>query len=346
MKKTLITLAITAVTATSVSAATVYEQDGTKVEVGGSVRLVLGKFGDNQRGDLRNDDSRLEVKASHNLGNGLSALGGLEIRFGQGVESTSDSIGNPTVDKLYAGFTYEPIGTLTFGKQTTNGDDVQLGDYAYTFGGNNNLPEDAGKSVKFRSAEWHGFSFGADYLFGNAKKKTQLAAQSDYKYGYGVAVFYNRELMQDLVFNLNAGYSVDTQDNGYTYRPTATSNKRSMWRVATEVSYGPAALAAEYGQTRLEFLDTFNSKSKHILVGAKYQVMEPSKVYLQWQRNQDIDASNNKITEQVYLAGVDYQFHKNVVTYVEYANVRSRDNMYPVTKERDNKYGVGLRVFF
>lgn len=345
MKKTLIALVITTIAATSVNAATVYEQDGTKVEVGGSVRLVLGKFGDKQRGDLRNDDSRLEVKVSHHLENGLSALGGLEIRFDEDADS-SQSFGNPSTNKLYAGFSYDPIGTLTFGKQTTNADDVQLGDYSYTFGGNNNLPEDAKKSIKFRSTEWHGFSFGADYLFGEAEKKKQLSAFTDYKYGYGVAVFYNRELMQDLVFNLNAGYSVETQDNASAHRPTGTSMKTTSWRVATEVAYGPAALAAEYGQTHLKVLDTFNSKSKHILVGAKYQVMEPSKVYLQWQRNQDISASNNKMTENVYLAGVDYQFHKNVLTYIEYANVRRQDNAYPINKERDNKYGVGLRVFF
>ncbi|WP_436799176.1 hypothetical protein [Pasteurella multocida] len=39
MKKTIVALAVAAVAATSANAATVYNQDGTKVDVGGSVRL-------------------------------------------------------------------------------------------------------------------------------------------------------------------------------------------------------------------------------------------------------------------------------------------------------------------
>ena len=50
----------------------------------------------------------------------------------------------------------------------------------------------------------------------------------------------------------------------------------------------------------------------------------------------------------MYIAGVDYKFHKNVIAYVEYAHVRLKDataNAEPVTK-KDNVYGVGLRVYF
>lgn len=43
MKKTIVALAVAAVAATSANAATVYNQDGTKVDVNGSVRLILKK---------------------------------------------------------------------------------------------------------------------------------------------------------------------------------------------------------------------------------------------------------------------------------------------------------------
>lgn len=43
MKKTIVALAVAAVAATSANAATVYNQDGTKVDVNGSVRLLLKK---------------------------------------------------------------------------------------------------------------------------------------------------------------------------------------------------------------------------------------------------------------------------------------------------------------
>ncbi|EJS91330.1 hypothetical protein AAUPMC_04354, partial [Pasteurella multocida subsp. multocida str. Anand1_cattle] len=50
MKKTIVALAVAAVAATSANAATVYNQDGTKVDVNGSVRLILKKE-KNERGD-------------------------------------------------------------------------------------------------------------------------------------------------------------------------------------------------------------------------------------------------------------------------------------------------------
>ena len=93
MKKTVIALAIAAFAATgAANAATVYNQDGTKVELGGSARIFLGKaghdfgknnFGKSQRGDLKDDGSRIKVNASHTLDNGLSAFVGYETRFKQ-----------------------------------------------------------------------------------------------------------------------------------------------------------------------------------------------------------------------------------------------------------------------
>ena len=82
MKKTVIALAIAAFAATgAANAATVYNQDGTKVELGGSARIFLGKLGKDQRGDLVNDGSRIKINATHTLDNGLSAFVGYETRF-------------------------------------------------------------------------------------------------------------------------------------------------------------------------------------------------------------------------------------------------------------------------
>lgn len=381
MKKTIIALATAAVFATSANAATVYEKDGAKVEVGGAVRVLLSKEKD-KRADLINDESRLEIKASQDLGNGLGALGGLEIRFED--TDSSNSFGSPTTHQLYAGFDYEGIGTLTFGKQTTNGDDIEINENSYTWGGNNNLTADAEKSIKFRSAEWSGFSFGLDYLFGNAIKKDgpdltnsyaieHLALlPQEYKYGYQASIFYTRELIKDLSFNLAAGYGVDTYDSESTKK---TSELKS-WRVASQLAYGPVTFGAEYGQSINKARDIKAATGKYLLVSSSFQIAEPSKVYVQWintrskvHLGQPIEDygiwihPNAKAEENTYLVGVDYKLHKNVVTYLEYAHSvikneykaqlydRSNRNLIePVYSNkitvRDNKVGVGLRVFF
>ncbi|MGQ0285923.1 porin [Pasteurellaceae bacterium 22721_9_1] len=335
MKKTLVALAV-AVAATSASAATVYNQNGAKVDIDGSVRVFLGKEGKEQRGDLRNDGSRLIVNASQDLGNGFGALAGLQLRFDETKDKNKNTFGDVRVEDLFAGFSYENLGTLTFGRQATNSDDVQLVDYTYRFGGNNNLTDHADKSVKFRSAEWSGFSFGVDYLFGNADKKAEGG-----KYGYGVAAFYTRDLAEGLTFNLNAGYTVDREESVGSSKTTA---KTEGWRVASEVVYGPFSFGAEYGQSREKEGHDVVGKSRFVEVGAKYQVTEPSAVYLQWQRNEDVKDS----VQNVYIAGVDYKFNKNVVTYVEYAHAKTHEyvpNAEP-NKSKENKFGVGLRVFF
>ncbi|VEI57365.1 OmpH porin-like protein [Pasteurella multocida] len=376
MKKTIIALATAAVFATSANAATVYEKDGAKVEVGGAVRVLLSKEKD-KRADLINDESRLEIKASQDLGNGLSALGGLEIRFED--TDSSNSFGSPTTHQLYAGFDYEGIGTLTFGKQTTNGDDIEINENTYTWGGNNNLTTDADKSIKFRSAEWSGFSFGLDYLFGNAIKKDSAPNPSveEYKYGYQASIFYTRELVKDLNFNLAAGYGVDT----YDFDSTKKSSELKSWRVASQLAYGPVTFGAEYGQSINKVRDIKAATGKYLLVSSSFQVAEPSKVYVQWMNTRSkmhlgelvpypLNPNyavwihpNAKAEENTYLVGVDYQLHKNVVTYLEYAHsvTKNKNNaqlydiysgkltgpVYPSkVTVRDNKVGVGLRVFF
>ncbi len=142
MKKTIVALAVAAVAATSANAATVYNQDGTKVDVNGSLRLILKKE-KNERGDLVDNGSRVSFKASHDLGEGLSALAYTELRFSKNVpvqvkdqqgevvrEYEVEKLGNNVhVKRLYAGFAYEGLGTLTFGNQLTIGDDVGLSDY-------------------------------------------------------------------------------------------------------------------------------------------------------------------------------------------------------------------------
>lgn len=357
MKKTLVALAVAAFAATSANAVVVYNQDGTKVEVEGSVRLILEKAsskvktngtetGESKRADLKNDGSRLWVKASQDLGEGFSAIGGLELRFnGDSYDdnTSNSSFGNPTTRQLFAGFKNEDVGTLTFGRQETTLDAVQLSDFTYTYGGNNNLTDFGFKSVKFKSTEWEGFSFGADYIFGDSAKDKKAA---NYKNGYGLSAFYSTELADDVALNLSAGLGQDRFDAiGTNNAETKVTN----WRTAAQLVAGPAAFGIEYGQGSAKVQNVTDTKAKVLLVSAKYQVLEPATVYAQYQRVQvkDVDAAPvaTKVTENKYIVGADYKFNKHVVTFVEYKHARTSTNVADV-KGRDNALALGLRVFF
>ena len=92
MKKTLAALIVSAFAASAANAAVVYDNEGTKVELNGSLRLIMEKADKkvynaaNQstktaNSALRNAGSRFGITVKHNLDNDFYALGRLEFRF-------------------------------------------------------------------------------------------------------------------------------------------------------------------------------------------------------------------------------------------------------------------------
>ncbi|MDG2944696.1 porin [Exercitatus varius] len=361
MKKTLVALAVAAAAvASTANAAVVYEQDGAKVELSGSFRAFLGKVGDG-RGDLKNDDSRIYVKASQDLGNGLSAFAGYQIRFEEEAYKTkhrgSDSdFGDPTTRELYAGIKHADVGALSFGRQNTTGDDVLQDATYYRSGEYGILTTRSDKSVKFKSAEWNGFSFGADYLFGhsNTEVDPNVAGTTEYKNGYGLTAFYHYDFAEDNVLEFAAGYTQDNYDDVSYSNDSVGKNK--AWLLHGSWTYGPLYLALNYGQYKNEVSDAYTqfrtgqrveagTKGRYAMVDARYQFSEPSAVFAQWERKDTRSEATGNTTEIAnrYQVGVDYKLHKNVVTYAMYEQERIKDD---AGTEKDNIYGVGLRVFF
>ena len=354
MKKTVIALAIAAFAATgAANAATVYNQDGTKVELGGSARIFLGKLGKDQRGDLVDDGSRIKINATHTLDNGLSAFVGYETRFNgsqKEKQSGSDtSFGNITTKKLFVGFGFENVGKLSFGRQATTADDV-LGDGLYYRSGDNNiLTTSADKSIKFRSADFEGFSFGADYLFGNADKDATVAKGKIYKNGTGVAAFYNYDFEKNHNIEFAAGYTFDHYLNSNS---SATLQKNHNWLLSSHYRLDAFRFAVAYGQSTEKVTGaTHDTKGKYIFLESKYDLADvagiPSTLGLQWERYSEKDYNGQdqgKSIKNQYIAMADYKLSKNVVPYVQYTRATEKDNYGKRTNE--NVYGAGLRVHF
>lgn len=311
MKKTLVALVVAAAAA-SASATTVYNNEGTTVDVGGRLDVMIGKFNENERTDLRNNESRIEFKAQHDLGNGLKAIAFTRLRFNDGGDrwDTQQSFNNIKTNKLWLGFEAKDIGRVTFGKQDTNGDAIQINDNAYIFGGNNNVLDGGDKVLSFRStdfqiAEGQKLGFGADYVFGQSTKDDNQATtakldadgnvvkdangktvmvqdSSKLKYGYNAVAFYEGNF-SGLKANLNAGYTVTKYDDDTASNVTGSQEK--SWRVASKLGYGPAEFGVEYGETKFENGHTDAGKGKFLEVAAKYNYLENASVYTAWEHN-------------------------------------------------------------
>lgn len=388
MKKTLVALVVAAAAA-SASATTVYNNEGTTVDVGGRLDVMIGKFNENERTDLRNNESRIEFKAQHDLGNGLKAIAFTRFRFNDKDGDrwdTQQSFNNIKTNKLWLGFEAKDIGRVTFGKQDTNGDAIQINDNAYIFGGNNNVLDGGDKVLSFRStdfqiAEGQKLGFGTDYVFGQSTKDNKnVQLEDELKYGYNAVAFYEGNF-SGLKANLNAGYTVAKYDDATDSNVTGSQEK--SWRVASKLGYGPAEFGVEYGETKFENGHTDAGKGKFLEVAAKYNYLENASVYTAWEHNVykgdtdglafDVRDANflrsvagklsvengGKLTENVFILGTDYAFTPNVVTYAEYAyshvkaNSKAKIEGAGVTgyadgtaKAKDHRYGVGVRVYF
>lgn len=353
MKKTLVALAVAAVAATSANAAVVYNQDGTKVEVGGQFRVLLTK-NSGERADLKNPGSRVEIKATQELGSGFSALAATQLRF-----SARDEAGDAKQDfndieayNVYAGFAQDQIGALTFGKQNTNLDDLGISDYTYDLGDVKMTHNHDKKAAKFRSVEWNGLSFGADYFFGDAKKNT---ANEQNGKGWGAALFYTAEVANDTTLTVNGGYTKVKQFD----RTDLTNNgdyNESAYVVGAELATGPFALAVDWSEkvstndtNALDFgtdeVGIDAHKIRALEVGAKYNYLENAKVYGEYQYwKATPNSGDDKVTMNGFILGTDYWFTKQVVTYLEAGTFQYKDQ--DNNKDRDNKIGVGFRVYF
>ena len=262
-------------------------------------------------------------------------------------QSGSDtSFGGLTTNKLFVGFGFENVGKLSFGRQATTADDV-LGDGLYYRSGDNNiLTTGADKSIKFRSADFEGFSFGADYLFGNPNKVT---AAKSYKNGAGVAAFYNYDFEKNHNIEFAAGYTFDQYDS---VNSSSTSQKNHNWLLSSHYRLDAFRFAVAYGQRTEKVTGATNdTKGKYIFLESKYDLADvagiPSTLGLQWERYSKKDYKGQDqgkgITNQ-YIAMADYKLSKNVVPYVQYTRATEKDNVGQRTNE--NVYGAGLRVHF
>ncbi|AKD39173.1 outer membrane protein [Pasteurella multocida subsp. multocida OH4807] len=345
MKKTIVALAVAAFAATSANAAVVYNQDGTKLEVKGSVRLLLQKAKD-KRADLLNDGSRLEVAASHNLGEGLTALAYGRVDLGASnfkKDAEKDSV---ELARLYAGFKYDGVGTLTFGRQLTNGDDLGYAGYSEKVDGLSQHVVDIGnKVVHFKSADFNGFTFGADYIFDDSSaKKTMVPGQSETvkdpnNKGYVLAAFYERK-MDDFGFGLQAGYSrVDT-----TEAKIQKEDNKKAFTVAGQLSYAQFAFGVDYSREKEHLSKT---KTDTLLFGVKYDLTDMAKLYaVAGKEKAKVDG---KTTEKVnhFGLGMGYKLHANVQTFLEYGKTNTKKYVGDaVTKTKDHSVNLGLRVFF
>ena len=353
MKKTLAALIVSAVAASAANAAVVYDNEGTKVELGGSLRLIMEKA-DKKEYDranhstkkaisaLRNAGSRFGVKVKHNLDNDFYALGNLELRFDD--TASRDKFGGAYAKRAYVGLGSQSVGEIKFGRQLTIADDLsQANDYEYGFIPKGDyIPTSGTGVVRYDYKGIEGLQLSANYNFGQRhnEKGQDLQKLSDPKPYIKNA------------FALGALYTAGDLDARFAYGHTnfetnATYKHRVDGFLASlGYKFGDFTLTGDFGYAHEKENDAKTNKF-YVSPGFAYQVTPMSQVYGNYLYER-VKGESDKDKTHAFLLGADYKLHKQVVLFVEgkYVTTKEYVNDSYDGKTKDRAIGVGMRVFF
>jgi len=347
MKKTLAALIVSAFAASAANAAVVYDNEGTKVELGGSLRLIMEKA-DKKEYDranhstkkansaLRNAGSRFGVKVKHNLDNDFYALGNLELRFDD--TTSRDKFGGAYAKRAYVGLGSKATGDITFGRQLTIADDLtQANDYEYGFIPKEEYIPTAGTGVvRYDYKGIEGLQLSANYNFGQTNNEKGKPLNPGIKNAYAVGALYTAG-------DLDARFAY-----GHTNYETGASYKHRLDGFLASLGYkfGDFTLTGDFGYAHAKKNDDKTNKF-YVSPGFAYQVTPMSQVYGNYLYER-VKGESDKVKTHGFLLGADYQLHKQVVVFLEGKYVTKKEYVADTYngKTKDRAIGVGMRVFF
>ena len=347
MKKTLAALIVSAVAASAANAAVVYDNEGTKVELGGSLRLIMEKA-DKKEYDranhstkkansaLRNAGSRFGVKVKHNLDNDFYALGNLELRFDD--TTSRDKFGGAYAKRAYVGLGSQSVGEIKFGRQLTIADDLsQANDYEYGFIPKGDyIPTSGTGVVRYDYKGIEGLQLSANYNFGQKNDEKGKALDPAIKNAFALGALYTAG-------DLDARFAY-----GHTNLETNATYKHRVDGFLASLGYkfGDLKLTGDFGYAHVKDDDAKTNKF-YVSPGFAYQATPMSQVYGNYLYER-VKGEADKEKTHGFLLGADYNLHKQVVVFVEgkYVTTKSYVNDSYDGKTKDRAIGVGMRVFF
>ena len=347
MKKTLAALIVTAFAASAANAAVVYDNEGTKVELNGSLRLIMekadkkvytaaGQSTKKANSALRNAGSRFGITVKHNLDNDFYALGRLEFRFDD--TDSRDKFGRLYAKRAYVGLGSKATGDITFGRQLTIADDLsQAVDYEYGLIPKEEYIPTAGTGViRYDYKGIEGLQLSANYNFGQKNNEKGKALDPAIKNAFGFGALYTAG---DLDARFAYGHTSFETDASYKHRVDG-------FLASLGYKFGDFTLTGDFGYAHAKKNDDKTNKF-YVSPGFAYQVVPASKVYGNYLYER-VKGDVNKDKTHGFLLGADYKLHKQVVVFLEgkYVTTKSYTNDTYTGKVKDRAIGVGMRVYF
>ncbi|HHF3582065.1 TPA: porin [Haemophilus influenzae] len=359
MKKTLAALIVGAFAASAANAAVVYNNEGTKVELGGRLSVIAEQSSNTlddqkqQHGALRNQGSRFHIKATHNFGDGFYAQGYLETRFVSKYKDNADHFDSITTKYAYVTLGNKALGEVKLGRAKTIADGITSAeDKEYGVLNNSKYIPTNGNTVGYTFEGIDGLVLGANYLLAqqrNAHGSTagEVVAQV-ISNGVQVGAKYDANNIIAGIAYGRTNYREDLATQGDSGKKQQVNGALSTLGYRFSDLGLLVSLDSGYAKTK-------NYKDKHekryfVSPGFQYELMEDTNVYGNFKYERNSVDQGKKAREHAVLFGVDHKLHKQVLTYIEgaYARTRTRTNDKGKTEktEKEKSVGVGLRVYF
>lgn len=358
MKKTLVALAVAAFAA-SASAVTVYENEGTKVDFDGQLRLLLEEQATKEKGqsstgghtNLKNNGSRFGISIKHNINENLYGFGRYETRLDSGSKNAAEW-GDVTTEEAYVGlggYGHE----ISFGKQDVIGDSIGQAGFDKVYGvgtggikysaNNTNkkgfdiLTASSDSAINYTYTGIEGLTLGANYNVANERDDKGGVKVGSIKSGLGLGAKYTAKIAESQSVTVAAGYTHDDYKSGAV-------NKKDKDGVYFGLKYvnAPFTVAVDGGHGVVK-TDNVKEKIDFVRTGARFDVTPKSGVYGNYSYGTYKDKAY-KATAHQFMLGADYKLHKQVVTFVEGRLIKNKDSNNK--KVTDQALGVGLRVLW
>lgn len=372
MKKTLAALIVGAFAASAANAAVVYNNEGTKVELGGRLSVIAEQSNTTvdgqkqQHGALRNQGSRFHIKATHNFGDGFYAQGYLETRLVTDItKDSADHFGDITTKYAYVTLGNKALGEVKLGRAKTIADGITSAeDKEYGVLNNSKYISTNGNTVGYTFKGIDGLVLGANYLLAQQRNPTdiqtvagEVSAQSIIN-GVQVGAKYDaNNIIAGIAFG-RANYRENNQVSIYS-----PGKKQQVEGVLSTLGYHFSdvglLVSLDSGYAKTEYHKTkgkgqgqgqpaYDEKRYFVSPGFQYELMEDTNVYGNFKYERTSVNQGKNTREQAVLFGVDHKLHKQVLTYIEGAYARTKTNDKGKTEKtgKEKSVGVGLRVYF
>ncbi|MEX4173295.1 porin [Haemophilus influenzae] len=364
MKKTLAALIVGAFAASAANAAVVYNNEGTKVELGGRLSIIAEQSNSTvndqkqQHGALRNQGSRFHIKATHNFGDGFYAQGYLETRFVAAQSGTkSDDFGHIITKYAYVTLGNKAFGEVKLGRAKTIADGITSAeDKEYGVLNNSKYIPTDGNTVGYTFKGIDGLVLGANYLLAQDRSKYTASGSvagevtpQSISNGVQVGAKYDAN---NIIIGIAYGRTNYREDIISKQLDDLVGTKQQVNGALSTLGYRFSDLgllvSLDSGYAKTKNYKAKHEKSYFVSPGFQYELMEDTNVYGNFKYERDSVDQGKKAREHAVLFGVDHKLHKQVLTYIEgaYARTRTTESKKGVKTEKEKSVGVGLRVYF